>query len=119
MSGHNILQESFVAGHEIPDPGNGGAIVVDRDHAVCSLKSGASAETRTLAAPTRAGLTLTLSMDTDGGGDITVTVASAVNQSSHTSLPFGDAGDYVALRSLKIGTAYYWRIVAYEGVTSA
>jgi hypothetical protein len=101
---------------EIADPGNGNAIPVT-DSGWCPLVSGAGAETRTIADPTSAGMRIRLFMDTDGGGNIAVTAASAIDSvPGNTVMTFGDAGDYITLFSISLGAAFAWRYDAPNGV---
>lgn len=99
----------------IADPGDAAAIPVVRS-GNCALTSGAGAETRTLAIPGAAGETLDLSFDVDGGGDITVTVAAAVNQAGNNTLVFSDAGEHIRLAAVQVAGALVWRVVANDGV---
>jgi hypothetical protein len=115
MSTHRVLHSLYSAPFLIDDPGNGSTIVVDRDRAEVPMKSGSSGETRTLPVPTKAGLECKLVLDTDGGGDITVTVTSGYNQAGSTTIVFGDAGDWVKFGSVRIGTDFRWRVLAHEG----
>jgi hypothetical protein len=100
----------------ITDPGNAGAIPVTTS-GVCNMTSGASGQTRTLAAPTFQGERLELAMNVDGGGDIVVTVSAAFNQTSNTTITFNDAGDHVELVAVLIASALRWRIVINNGTT--
>ena len=97
----------------IADPGASGAIPVV-SNGVCNLTS-AGAETRTLAIPTFVGQLLTLCMDTDGG-DITLTVASAINQTGNNTIVFNDAGDTVTLVGRTVGSTRKWCLVSSDGV---
>jgi hypothetical protein len=115
MSAHNALQEVFNADKSIRDPGNGRQILVDRLPAAVSLSSGASAQTRTLAAPRSIGDSVTLSMAVDGGGDITVTFTYAINAAGNTILTFNDVGDWVRLEAILVGTALRWRVIGSDG----
>ena len=99
----------------LTDPGNAGAIPVTAD-GVCPLVS-AGAETRTLAAPSYNGQDLILCMDTDGG-DITLTCATLLNQAGNNTAVFKNAGEYLALRAIKIGANYRWRVVASDMATA-
>lgn len=100
----------------IADPGNAGAIPVVRS-GNCALTTGAGAETRTLAIPAAAGITLSISHDVDGGGAATVTVASAFNQTGNNTIAFQDAGDTVVLTAVKVAGALVWRLVVNDGAT--
>lgn len=99
------------------DPGNGGAIPVTSS-GVCALTSTGAGETRTLAIPSYVGQRLTLIHDTDGG-NINVTASQGVNKAGHTTIPFGDAGDFIELVAATVGGALRWRVVATDGVTTS
>ena len=84
----------------ILDPGNGGAIPSGVSGMV-ALKTTA-AETRTLAAPTKAGTMLYLVCHTDGG-DCVVTCASGLNAGGGTAktiLTFNDENEFINLVSM-------------------
>lgn len=98
----------------VADPGNGQALPANRSAAV-SLTTGATGQTRTLAAPATAGLMLTLCLGVDGGGDCVVTVAAPINQTGNNTITLGDAGDTVVLTSVVIGAAKAWRLVVNDG----
>jgi hypothetical protein len=100
------------------DPGDAGTITVDRWGAVCPIVSEA-AETRTLAQPTKAGMSCLLVIDAYVGA-VTVTVTGGYNQAAATDIIMGTAGDWVQFVSVKVGTAsYYWRVVKHEGTNLA
>lgn len=119
MSVHRILRDLFLdaAPYDITDPGNAGTMRVDRQLALFKLTSGSSGETRTLAQPTKPGNLCAVVMDVDGGGDITLTVTGGYNQAAATSIVFGDAGDWALFYSVEVGTSYYWRVIASEGLS--
>lgn len=98
----------------IADPGNAGAIAVTAN-GVCNLTS-TGAETRTLAIPTFQGQRLNLCMNVDGG-DIVITVASAFNQATNTTITMNDAGDSAELVGVLIASALRWRLVYNDGCT--
>ena len=98
----------------IADPGASGAIPVTAN-GVCNLTS-AGAETRTLAIPTFVGQLLTICLDTDGG-DVTLTVASAINQAGNNTIVLNDAGDTVTLVGRTVGGTRRWQIVQNDGAT--
>lgn len=99
----------------IADPGDAGAIPVVRS-GNCALTSAGAGETRTLAIPAAAGITADLSFDVDGGGDIVVTAASAINQATNTIMTFSDAGEHIRLTAVQVAGALVWRVVANDGV---
>ena len=119
MSGHrlpfDLLGSAMNDVLDIADPGDAGAITVDRNFGVVKMVS-AGAETRTLAAPTHAGVVCTLMCKTYVG-NIVVTVASAYDQAGSTTITFNTAGDFVVLQSVPLGAAYVWRVVGFDGVT--
>jgi hypothetical protein len=119
MDAHNALQQLYKSPYSILDPGDAGVIAPDRQFGICSLVTGASGETRTLIQPLKEGLVCTMSLDTDGGGDVVVTVTGGYNADADTAITLGDAGDFVALLSVKAGTSYYWRVLAQEGTNVA
>lgn len=113
------LQELYVTRPVlIADPGNAGAIPVTRSGNV-AITTGAVGETRTLAIPGAAGITLALSMDVDGGGDAVITAASAVNQTGNNTITLNDAGDTVVLTAVQVAGALVWRLVVNDGATLA
>lgn len=117
MSAHRILHDLFRAPHQVADPGDAAAIVITRQMQMVPFTTGASGETNTLAAPTKAGLILGLCLDVDGGGNRVVTVATAYDQAGSTTITLQDAGDFILLYSVKKGVAtYVWRVLASDGV---
>lgn len=115
MSGHNTLEEMVTSEFVLDDPGASGNIgSPGKQGGVVPLVS-AAAETRTLDDPERAGLELTLCMETDGG-DVVVTADSAVNQTGNNTLTFADAGDQITLKAIKSGSSLVWRVTSNDGV---
>ena len=100
----------------IADPGDAGAIPVIRS-GNCAITTGGAGETRTIAIPSAAGITLNISIDVDGGGDVAITVASAINQAGNTIATFADAGDILVLVAVQVAGALVWRVVANDGAT--
>ena len=98
---------------EVDDPGDAGAISVERNGVVALVSAGA--ETRTLAAPSFVGQSLQLNFKTDGG-DCVITCATAVNQTGNNTLTFADAGDHLLLQAGQSGANFRWRVVANDGV---
>jgi len=102
---------------ELADPGDAAAIPVTQS-ADIGMTTGAAGETGTLADPTVVGMTLSLHLDTDGGGDRVITAASALDKAGDTIMTFAAAGDSVQLLSVRDGAASYaWRVQANDGVT--
>jgi hypothetical protein len=95
------------------DPGDAATIYVDRQFAVVPLVS-AGTESRTLAAPTKAGIFVMLVHDTDGGS-VAVTITGGYNKLGYTIAIAYDAGDYLLLHSIKVGATYRWQVVACNG----
>lgn len=114
MSANTEQRRHSLANFTIADPGASGAIPSDVS-GICHIVT-AAAESRTVATPLKAGLDLTLVLDTDGG-DATVTAASAINMAGNTIMTFDNAGEIIVLRSVKVGTAYRWRVIANDGVS--
>ncbi len=96
----------------ISDPGAAGAIPVTRSGSVAITTAGA--ETRTIAIPAVAGITLDVSLDVDGG-DVTITVAAAINQTGNNTIVMADAGDHLRLTAVQVAGALVWRLVANDG----
>lgn len=98
---------------EITDPGDAGAIPVDRSGHVNLVTAGA--ETRTLAAPSYMGQQLLLGFKTDGG-DCVITCATTVNQTGNNTLTAADAGDAIELVAVYSGANLRWRVRSNDGV---
>ena len=97
------------------DPGAGAAID-NTLWGVVPLVS-ATTETRTLPAPSKAGLNLWLNMKTDNG-DIVVTVTPAYDEAGSTTLTFSAVGQWAHLVSMRVSTsAWGWRLMGYDGVS--
>ena len=115
MSAHRTLKDMYRAFEptgpgNLQDPGSAGTITVDMYGQICSVNT-TGGGTRTLAQPDRPGIIATVSLDMDGG-DLTLTVTGGYNQDADTVMTFADAGDFVTFMSLKIGSSYYWRVLA-------
>jgi hypothetical protein len=98
----------------ISDPGDAGAIPVTRSGSVAITTSGA--ETRTLAIPGVAGITLAISLDVDGG-DCVITAAAAINQTGNDTITMDDAGDTIVLTAVQVASGLVWRLVVNDGCT--
>jgi predicted RecA/RadA family phage recombinase len=98
----------------IADPGASGAIPVTNG-GTCQIVT-AAAETRTLAVPTSVGQVLSLCMKTDGG-NCTITVASAINQTGNNTIQLNDPGDTLVLVGIQNGANKAWRVVVNDGCT--
>lgn len=123
MSAHRTLKDLYKAFTNnigpglLQDPGDAGTITVEMWGQICPVVT-AAAETRTLAQPNRAGLQAAIVLDTDGG-DLTLTVTGGYNEDGTTTITLDDAGDFVVVYSVKVGSSYYWRIAANEGTSVA
>ncbi len=113
MSIHNILKKMFQAKFLIPDPGDGGTIVVDHWHAYVAVVS-AGAETRILAQPTEVGQQCIIALDVYVGL-VTLTVTGGYNQALDTDINLQNAGDWVSFESIRVGGSYFWRVAGQEG----
>ncbi len=116
MSAHNAPFELHDAPVEMPlSATNGATLTVDRSPCVINLSS-AGAETRTLALPTRAGVLVSLHMQTDGG-DITLTVASAYTEDGETTFTFSEVGQTLMLQSYQTSAGvFFWRKISDYGL---
>lgn len=101
----------------IADPGNAGAIPVTYS-GVCAITTGASGETRTLAAPSFVGQRITLTHDVDGGGDAVITSAVAINRTGNNTITFADAGRWIDLVGAQVAGALVWRAVGSDAALS-
>ena len=106
----NTVHNALTA--DLADPGNAGAIPVT-DSGKCDLVS-AGTETRTLAAPTYIGQMLLLSFKTKVG-NITLTCATAVNQTGNNTILFDTAADSILLAAIASGSNIRWRVVYNDG----
>ena len=96
----------------ITDPGNAGAIPVTKSGSVAITTAGA--ETRAIAIPGLAGITLAISLNVDGG-DCVITAAAAINQTGNNTITMGDAGDTIVLTAVLVGAALVWRVLVNDG----
>jgi|GEM_PF-1324515 len=116
MPPHNFFRNWREAPWYLKDPGDGGALDPSKV-GVYHFKVGTTAETNTLAAPTRDGLMVGMFVESLTSGTRAVTVASAYDEAGSTVLTFAGAGQYCLLMSFKLGSVYVWRIVGFDGVT--
>lgn len=100
----------------IPDPGDGKDIDTSLS-GTCALVT-AGSETRGLPDPSYPGQIIALYFKTDGGNCV-VTADNAVNQAGNTQITFDDAGDYIALIGIEVGSNLRWRVLQSDGVTLA
>ena len=114
--GHRIHHDLYLGPKTLDDPGDGNDIRATEDLSICEMVS-TGTETRTLLAPTKPGIRLTIRMYTDGG-DIVVTAAEGFNRDLETDATFADAGDILSLISVTLARAsstsaptYRWEIL--------
>lgn len=98
---------------ELTDPGNGGAIPVTTS-GVLNMVAGAVNETRSLASPTFQGQSLLLTLSATGGGNITVTASSPINQTGNTVMTFSNQ-DFIKLEAHRSGGSQRWQVTANDG----
>jgi hypothetical protein len=107
LNSANALQQIFKAPFAaVADPGMGnitsgkGNLLVDRDRLMLELINTASGEKRTLAAPTKSGLLLTLAMVSQiSSNTIAVTVLDSLGNTTYTHT-FTAAGQFVIYESV-------------------
>lgn len=120
ISPHRIAHDLYRGPKLLTDPGNGGTIHPNADLLVCEMTSGASAETRVLANPTKPGILFTLRMKTDGGGDVVVAAENGFNSVPEVSATFADVGDMMSMISVSLtATTYRWEVLERTGVALA
>lgn len=109
---HRIHSDLYRVDKSMADPGNAGSIRVTQDLQICEMVS-AAAETRTLVAPTKAGIRFVLRLMTDGG-DVLVTAENGFNVDGDTVARFADASDILSLISVEHAAGppktYRWEI---------
>lgn len=107
MPPHRVLHDIEVARSDnlILDPGDAGAIPVDRS-GMCALVTG-GAETRTLAAPTSIGREIVLYLKTDGGNCV-ITCATTVNSAGNTTITFDTVREALRLIAVESDSTLVW-----------
>ena len=110
--GTDVPSQASSCSNVVADPGNAGAISVNKGGFVPLVT--AAAETRTLAIPTVDGILLSLVLDTDGG-DCVVTSAQAINVAGNTVITLDTIGDSIHLRACTVGGVRRWRVVGNDG----
>ncbi len=106
---HRTRADFSQADWTIPDVGDAGALPNGVTGIVELVTSGA--ETRTLAAPTKSGLRLTLAFKTDGG-DCVITCSTGLNVTGNDTITFDTAGEMVELLSVPSDSNFRWRAQA-------
>lgn len=95
----------------VADPGNGNPIVVT-GNARIYLTVGVGAETNTLPAPPKGGLSLLVSFDVDGGGSRAIQSASALDAAGNTLFTVQNPDQSMLLRSMEVRTegvsVFHW-----------
>ncbi len=107
--GHRTRRDISETDWTLEDPGDAGALL-NYLTGIVELVTG-GAETRTLAAPTKSGLRLTLAFKTDGGNCV-VTCATGLNVTANTVITFDTAGEMIELLSVPSGSNFRWRAQA-------
>ena len=115
MQSENSLHKLYKAAYRVPAPTTGTTVYVSKQDTCIPVTTGATAFTLTLARPVKDNIRCIVLLDTDGGGDLTLTVTGGYNAAADTTLTFGDAGDFVQFVSVRLGSTYYWRVIAQEG----
>ena len=116
----NLHHSLFQGPKLLPDPGDAGTITATQDLQICEIVS-TTAETRTIANPTKPGIRLTVRLLT-AGGTVTVTAAAGLNVDLDTTATLADAGDFLSLISVTLvaNSTYRWEILEGNvGVTLA
>ena len=113
---HRVHHDLYRAMKGMSDPGDAGTIRVTQDLQICEMVT-TTAETRTLANPTKSGIRFVLRLLTDGG-DAVVTAANGLNVTGNTIATFEDAGDLLSLVSVSTTSAFRWEIEVNTGAVS-
>lgn len=118
MQSENALHKLYKAAYRVLPPATAATVYVSKQDTCIPVTTGATAFTLTLARPTKDNIRCIVLLDTDGGGDLTLTVTGGYNAEASTSIVFADAGDFVAFVSVRLGSTYYWRVRSQEGTTA-
>jgi hypothetical protein len=121
MSANRLPRDlAFNDYHVRKDPGASGVLHTDMSNVTYAIVT-ADAESRVLQSPQRAGIRITISLDTDGG-DLTVTTAGdeLINDGTTAGILFvmADAGDAIDLVSYRSGGStplYHWLVTGNNG----
>ncbi len=108
---HRIHTDLYSVPKSMIDPGNAGIIRVTEDLQILEMVS-TTAETRTLAPPTKSGLRFVLRLMT-AGGDVVVTTVNGFNNAGESKATFNDASDLLNLLSVETATlgTFRWQIM--------
>ncbi len=100
---------------QIEDPGDAGAIPVNRAGYVHITT--AAAETRTLATPSWEGQVLQLIAKDIAAGDCVITASAPVNQTGNTVITMNGANESLTLIGVRVGAGTLaWRILINDSV---
>jgi hypothetical protein len=121
MTPLTFTPRALEAEYSIKDTGNATTLAIDKQYGVVRLIS-AGAETRTVANPTKVGISFALNGVTIAG-TITITFSSAYNTAGNTTISCTAAGQMAVFESVESASGtYVWRLVKNDGmsgVTSA
>jgi len=98
----------------VTDPGDAGVIPVTRSATIAFTTTGV-VDTRSLAIPSVAGVSLLFSFDVDVG-DLVITAASGINVAANTVMTFDTIGQYIRLEAAQVAGVMVWRVIANDGV---
>lgn len=116
MGSHSLLKDLHDTDWAGLDPGNGKTILVEQWNEQFNIVT-SGIETRVVGAPEKANMACTITLVEDGG-DLTLTVTGGYNDAGSTTIVMDDAGDFVTLFSIQVGSAFYWREWNSNGVQS-
>ncbi|MCA9366690.1 hypothetical protein KC887_00290 [Candidatus Kaiserbacteria bacterium] len=108
--------------HEIAEPLDGEKIVVTRTPCSVSFDIGTGVESNSLAAPSRAGLQVTITCRSTGGGSrsISAHAGHTIDKTGDDTMNFDAARETISLVSIRTGSeTFQWQIVANDGVDLA
>lgn len=118
-SAHNLLQLLYQSDFEQLDIADAATYNLTKNLTFIPIIT-AGSETRTLAAPTKAGRFVIFSMATDGG-DCVITVTGGYDEAGGTTLTFANVGEAIGLISVRTLTSsgtntYRWRVLFNDSV---
>jgi hypothetical protein len=115
MQSNNSLYKLYKAGYRVPVPTTGDTIYVSKQDTCVPVITGSGAFALTLARPLKDNIRCIVLLDTNGGGNLTLTVTGGYNAEGSTTILFNTAGDFVTFVSIRCGTTYSWRVLSQEG----
>ena len=115
MTAHRTLQDAGLADREVIDPGEAGAIDVDKSPAHLTIYGG-DAETRTINAPTNFGIEFVLAKR-DTGNTVILTQASGddFNVAGADTITLTGAGAFAKMVSISVAGVLMWRYIGGNG----